>query len=316
MSKSAEIVILMLGGARRVSVAELLKESGKRLGYDVKILSYELDAKVPIAVIGEVIIGKKWSDPELMSDLENVISKYNVNIILPFVDGAIEIASKCKLAFPHLFVPVSDFALAQQMFDKTIAAEIFEKANLPIPTTYSTSDIKYPAIAKPRRGSASQGIKILTNPTDFASLTNIEDYIIQEYIEQNDEYTIDCYVADNGQTMCVVPRIRLEVVGGEVTKTQTCKIPELIEISNNVLSSLNFRGPITLQFLFDKRRQQFFLMEINPRLGGGVVCSILANAPIADYIIKESLNLPISQCNNWKDHTLMVRYRKEVIFYE
>ena len=57
-------------------------------------------------------------------------------------------------------------------------------------------------------------------------------------------------------------------------------------------------------------------MEINPRLGGGVVCSILAEAPITDYIIKEYLKIPIEECTNWKDNTLMVRYRKEVIFYE
>ena len=316
MNQGSDIVILMLGGARRVSVAELLKESGRKLGREVKILSYELDAKVPIAAVGEVIIGLKWSDPNLMNHLKKVIQEQNVNIILPFVDGAIEIASKCKKAFPELFVPVSDFNTCQQMFDKTIAAEVFEKANLSIPITYSPNNLIFPAIAKPRKGSASQGIKILHNNKELSELSNIDNYLIQEFIDENDEFTIDCYVADNGKILCIVPRIRLEVIGGEVTKTQTRNIPELIDQSNRVLSSLNFRGPITLQFLYDKKRDKYLLMEINPRLGGGVVCSILAEAPITDYIIKEYLKIPIEECTNWKDNTLMVRYRKEVIFYE
>ena len=34
------ITILMLGGGRRVSMAELLKESGKRLGAEVQVVGY------------------------------------------------------------------------------------------------------------------------------------------------------------------------------------------------------------------------------------------------------------------------------------
>ena len=45
----------MLGGSRRVSMAQLLKESGKRLGCEVEIVAYELDTQVPIAIEGDVI---------------------------------------------------------------------------------------------------------------------------------------------------------------------------------------------------------------------------------------------------------------------
>ena len=56
-------------------------------------------------------------------------------------------------------------------------------------------------------------------------------------------------------------------------------------------------------------------MEVNPRLASGVVCSIRAGAPIPDYIIGESLGIPLHACDDWCDNTLMTRYWKEVIFY-
>ena len=43
--------ILMLGGAKRVAMAEQLIRAGKRLGCNVKIFSHELSNQEPIASI-------------------------------------------------------------------------------------------------------------------------------------------------------------------------------------------------------------------------------------------------------------------------
>ena len=102
--------ILMLGGSRRVSVAQLLKDSGKRLGCDVKIIAYELDTEVPIAIEGEVIKGKSFSDPDVIEDITRVVKEHDVKIILPFINPAIEIASLCKEKINGVFVPVADFS--------------------------------------------------------------------------------------------------------------------------------------------------------------------------------------------------------------
>lgn len=311
-----KITVLMLGGARRVSMAEILKKSGANLGYDVEILSYELLAQVPIAVAGKVIVGLKWNDPGVVDDIARIVKENEVNIILPFVDGAIEVAAKCRNILPDVFIPVSDFETARVMFDKIEAAKAFREASIPIPTTYTAINAEVPAIAKPRRGSASRGIKIFNNLDELMHLENLSDYLVQEYITNCEEYTVDCYIDQTGRLLVDVPRIRIEVMGGEVTRTMTCRIPELESMSRDVIESFGLRGPVTLQFLHDLDKHRYLLMEINPRLGGGVICSIYAGAPIADYILKESLGVPVSPCDDWTDKTLMARYQKEVIFYE
>jgi len=314
--KRNRTVVLMLGGARRVSMAELLIKSAARLGHELEILSYELGTKVPIAAVGQVVVGLKWSDPGVVDDIVEICREKEVNIILPFVDGAIEVASKCADRLPDVFVPVSTPDVAAMMFDKVEAAKAFGKAGIPIPATYTALTASIPAIAKPRHGSASRGIKVFHNIEDLMHLQNIGDYLVQEYIERRNEYTVDCYVDARGEVMCTVPRLREEVMGGEVTRTSTCHNETLEQMSRDVIKAFNLRGPVTLQYIHDLNRDRFLLMEVNPRLGGGVVCSIYAGAPIADYILQESLGVPLTPCSDWTDNTLMARYWKEVIFYD
>lgn len=313
--KQNKLTVLALGGARRVSVAELIKRSGARIGYEVDFISYELNEEVPIAVVGRVIVGKRWSDPDVVSDIARVARENEVNIILPFVDGAIEIAAKCREVLKGVFIPVSGYDVASIMFDKVLAAKAFKEAGCPIPATYSVITAEMPAIAKPRHGSASRGIKIFHNIDELMHLDDLDNYLVQEYIERNHEYTVDCYVSQKGEILVTVPRRRLEVMGGEVTRTVTCRIPEVESMSRRIIEAFSLRGPVTLQFLHDLDRDRYLLMEVNPRLGGGVVCSIYAGAPITDYILDEALGVPLKPCTNWASQTLMARYLKETIFY-
>ena len=313
--KQPVLTVLMLGGARRVSMAELLIRSGKRLGYEVKIVSYELTQQVPIAMTGKVVTGLKWSDPNVVEDILRVVTEYEIKIILPFVDGSISVAARCKEKMPTLFVPVSDPSISSLMFDKKEAADAFEKAGIAIPLTYKIINAQLPVIAKPRFGSASRGIHVFHDMDDLMHLSDLSDYLLQEYIEERKEYTVDCYVSQKGELLVTVPRERLEIMGGEVTRTITTHIPQLEKMSREVIEKFNLRGPVTLQFLYDIRADRYLLMEVNPRLGGGVICSIYAGAPITDYILSESLGVEVRPCDDWIANTLMARYQKETIFF-
>ncbi len=307
---------MMLGGARRVSMAELLKRAGREIGREVEIISYELLEQVPIALEAKVIVGLRWSDPKVVADIVRVAKEHEVNIILPFVDGAIEVASKCRSYLPEVFIPVSDFDISRKMFDKVEAAKAFKEAGIPIPKTYSVLNAEMPAIAKPRHGSASRGIKVFYNIEDLMHLENLQDYIVQEYIEDREEYTVDCYVTQKGEILTIVPRARLEVMGGEVTRTITCRNSTLDRMSREVIQAFDLKGPITLQFLHDLSSDRYLLMEVNPRLGGGVICSIYAGAPFPAYLLKEMLGIEMKPCTDWAYNTLMARYQKEAIFFE
>lgn len=311
-----KVNVLFLGGAKRVSLAEHLIKAGKKQNLDVTIFSYELDERVPLASVGTILKGKKWSDADLFSDLHNQINKNGISIVLPFVDPAIEVAEMLKAGNNSLFVPTCGKDICHIMFDKVLSERWFVEKELPIPPSYSQDDkLSFPVIVKPRRGSASKGILVIDNAEQWVKLQNKDDYVIQQYIADREEYTVDCYVTTSGKIISIVPRLRIQTAGGEVMNSETRRDRDLIDISKRVLKSGDFKGPVTIQFLRDKKTGATYIMEINPRLGGGVITSIEAGADITEFILRNYLGEELEPCDSWKDRTLMTRYFKEVIFY-
>lgn len=310
--REGSIGILFLGGAKRVSMARHFTEAASRLGLNTRLYSYELDNLVPIATVATIIIGKRWSDPEVITDLEKVIRENDIDVMIPFVDGAVEVAA--SYPFKDCYAPVCSPILAAMMFDKVVAAQLFERENIPVPRTYTKGAPRYPLIAKPRRGSASRGIKIIKSSSDFRAIDPAE-YLIQEYIEHKREYTVDCFVSQAGEVIATVPRERLETAGGEVTRTVTVDRDDIIALTNTTIKALNLTGAVTLQFLEDVTDSRIMLMEINPRLGGGAVTAIAAGANIPLFILLESTMQPLSPVTDWKPGTMVARYLMETVFH-
>lgn len=311
----ATVNVLFLGGAKRVSMGRAMIEAGRRLGLDCRIFSYELSEREPIACIGTVIRGLRWADPALHSHLLEVCRENDIRAVVPFVDGAV--APAARLAAEGIFVPAAAPALCTRAFDKVAAQVWFESLCLPVPAALRDAaelDSR-PYIAKPRFGSASKGICVLRSRAEFDAFTTRRDeYLIQEYIADREEYTVDCYVhTASGEILAAVPRCRLEVSGGEVTRTVTFTSPAVEDLARDTLRRTGLRGAVTVQMLRDNASGRLMLMEINPRLGGGAVCSVAAGAPLPEYILREALALPCTPAQ-WLPEVEIARYPQEVVF--
>ena len=310
--------ILFLGGAKRVSMARLFKQAAARMGLGCEIFSYETDRCVPVACEAQVVEGRRWSDSDIQRHLHETVMTHHIDIIIPFVDGAVAVAADYASAHPgEVSVPAGSAADAELMFDKVRAARRFEALGLPVPRTYEPGDPCLRLIAKPRHGSASKGIIEINSIEQLDDiLLRREDYLIQERIDNREELTVDCYVSvTDGDILAVSPRRRNVTVGGEVSDTETVDVSEAVALASTTLKSTGLRGAVTVQFIRDLDDGRLMIMEINPRLGGGAVCSVIAGADIPAMIISEALGR--------KPHAMtassavrICRYMQEVVFID
>lgn len=305
------VSVLFLGGAKRVAMARLFIKAAKERGMECRIFSYELREEEPIACVGTVIIGRRWADPAVVDDIRRVCREHGITIVVPFVDGAVDVASRA--AGDGIFVPAGEPGDAETMFDKVRAASIFEKHGIPTPPTWRGGAVDRPLIAKPRHGSASKGILRIDCDADIPA--HPDEYIIQSRFDRREEISIDCYTGRDGRPLAIVPRRRIEVAGGEVVRSVTVDSPEAVELARTALAALALRGAVTVQLIRDTAGGDLYVMEINPRLGGGAVCAVHAGADIPGMILDEAAGIAPSAAA-YRPGTLIARYMQEVVFYE
>ena len=109
--------------------------------------------------------------------------------------------------------------------------------------------------------------------------------------------------------LCCVPRQRLEVRGGEISKCITRKDNVLPALKKYIGRINGARGVLTLQIFVDPSREKMLGIEINPRFGGGYPISHAAGANypcmlIKEYLLGESLGFH----DEWCSDLVMLRY--------
>ena len=140
----------------------------------------------------------------------------------------------------------------------------------------------------------------------------IPNAICQEFIKGT-EHTCDVYVDFNMKVRCVVPRKRIEVRAGEVSKGQVVKNRQIMARTAELVERLGAGpGVITVQLIMTAKGNLKFI-EINPRFGGGAPLAIKAGANFPKWVLQQLLGQqPEIKFDGFQDGLTMLRYDAEV----
>ena len=217
------------------------------------------------------------------------------------------------------FVLVSSPEVIDICQDKRKTSRFLKKNGFDTPVTMSPKaalakkKLNWPCFLKPWDGYASRGTAIVRNRKELLFFSKrIPNCLVQEFVKGS-EYTCDVYVDVDMEVRCVVPRKRLEVRAGEVSKGQVVKNIHIMNEATKVVSELGAGpGVVTLQlFLTEDDKVKF--IEVNPRLGGGVPLSIKAGANFPKWIMQELIGRRSNiRFDGFKENLVMLRYDSEV----
>ena len=243
--------------------------------------------------------------------LENC-KKNDIKIIVPTIDTELSILAenKEKLLSEGILPIISSKEICDTFYLKTTTEEFFKSHGFKTPKIIKDlKNANYPLFAKLNNSSLSIGARKVDSFEEARSLKG--DYVFQEFID-GVEYTIDAFFDDKSNLICVVPRERIEVRCGEVSKARTRKDRVIIDEIKRLSKYLNGAfGCLTIQLF--KRDNEIIFIEINPRFGGGYPLSYLAGADYAKFIKDIYEGKKLSYFEGWRDNLIMLRYDAEVL---
>ncbi|WP_186429900.1 ATP-grasp domain-containing protein [Clostridium sp. BSD9I1] len=267
--------ILLTAIGKRIQLIKYLKKSCKVFGTDcgeVAPAIYFVDKffKVP-----------KYNEHGYIDSLINICIEENIDMVIPLYEKEYKLLCENRYKFTEVGTKLllSDLEVINTFNDKYKTYEFFKENNINTPKSYIKgnlpNNIKYPLIIKPIDGMGSSNVFKVKNEKELSFFIDyVENPIIQEYIEGT-EYTIDVLCDFSGRVISSVPRERLEVRSGEVSKSRTVKNFKIIDAVLDLCSKTKFIGPITIQCIVSSNKEIKFI-EVNPRFGGGVPLSFEA----------------------------------------
>lgn len=217
----------------------------------------------------EFALMPKVSDPNLWKKTEEILKKFEVDVVIPsFDETMIDWAEKAS-HFEQLGtkVIISPLETIETFQDKWTTYGFFKEIGISAPKTSLTAEYE---LIKPRLGRGGSGIF----ENDFQTEIDMSGMISQEKIS-GEEYTVDVLFDKRGKPIYVVPRTRIDVKDGKSTKGIVIEHQKITELIDHISQHARFVGPINFQ-LFETKSGELVFIEINPRVAGGMALGFAA----------------------------------------
>lgn len=291
----------------------LLKYFKEQLKGDGLIIGGDMQLTAPALSVADVCVQlPAVYANDYIDTLLETCKRYSVDLIVSLNDLELPILSANKALFEEVGVKVlvSDSRVIDICFDKLKTAQFVEQIGLRAPRTYvrlidaeqaiEHGELAFPVIMKPRWGSGSIGIEIVDDIDDLrvvyhllcrkikktilATASQGDEYVMIQQLIKGREYGLDIMNDLNGNHVAVSVKEKLAMRAGETDKAITVDNAELSRMGQAIGTALGHIGNLDCDIL--EENGQYYVLELNPRFGGGFPFSYEAGVNLPGAIIQ------------------------------
>jgi len=302
--------ILLTCVGRRNYLVQYFREACGEHGF---VVGVDRDLTAPALADCNVVCEVPPIDSEeYIDDILGICQHHDIEMLVSLNDLELPIIARNKNKFEAIGVTaiVSDAALIDICFDKYSSFEWLVENGFDTPHTVldiddakvaiDSSRLSFPLIVKPRWGSASTCVftvnsveemelaygliqhQLTRNLLKGVSNTNKQNIVIQQKLTGT-EFGIDVLNDLSGQSRQVVVKQKIAMRAGETDKACVVSQPLLETLGASIGAKSGHIGNMDCDaFLVDGKA---YVLELNPRFGGGYPYSHLAGANFPGAIV-------------------------------
>jgi carbamoyl-phosphate synthase large subunit len=311
-----------------IPVIRALKESDF---YDVSIIGFAYESLEP-GIYMRDLIDKTYQIPypsagadALVARLEYIQEQEQIDMLIPNFDAELysfmKIEKVLKKLGIHMFLPTLEQFEERH---KVNLGDFGKKYGVRVPyarTIFSaneifglTNDFTYPVVVKGKYYDAYiayNSEQVLTHFNKISSKWGLP-IIIQEFI-YGSEYNVIALGDGKGNTIGAVPMRKQFITDkGKAWAGITIDEQELLEMTRSIISKTKWRGGMELE-LMKTRNNEFYLIEINPRIPAWVYLAVGAGQNLPEALVKLALGDEVKPYTHFQVGKMFIRYSWDMI---
>jgi carbamoyl-phosphate synthase large subunit len=303
--------VLLSCAGRAASLVRYFQDS---LGTQGLVIACDSSQSSPaLAAATHTLVVPEIGHPDYLSTLLSICEERQIRLLISVHDVELGYLAESAERFRRIgTIPVvSSPEVVARCYDKWQAFQWLRFHGIPTPNTFVTlqdamngierGELRLPVVIKPRYGSRSVGIEYAETRQElelahhWASIRHRRhtgstlpqggsgcELLIQEYIK-GQEYGLDVLNDLQGRYAATLCRRKLAMRDGNTDRAVTVDAPELEELGESIGRHLGHVGNLDCDVMM--AGDQCYVLDLNPRFGGGYPFSHLAGANIPAILI-------------------------------
>jgi len=299
--------------------------------FDVRIIGFAYESMEP-GIYMHDLVDKTYQIPfpsagqeSLLARLEYIQEIEKIDVLIPNFDAELfafmKLEKKLLKMGIHTFLPTVDQFEDRQ---KINLMEFGKKYDIKVPyarTIFSlseifglTADFTYPVVVKGKYYDAY----IAYNPEQVQTYFNKISskwgvpIIIQQFV-YGSEYNVIALGDGKGNTIGAVPMRKQFITDkGKAWAGITIDEKNLLEMTDRIISGSKWRGGMELE-LMKTQNNEFYLLEINPRIPAWVYLAVGAGQNMPEALVKLALGEEVKSFETYDVGKLFIRYSYDMI---
>lgn len=259
----------------------------------------------------EAFVVPRVTEPGYIDYLLSRCIEHDIGMVVSLNDHELPILAEQRARFEDAGIRllVSDPQVISLAADKLATVHFARRLGIDTPVTYSTleaamtgldhGEAAFPLFIKPRWGTASLGIECVGDREELrlawqlglrrlpalglSGGGGVQDQLLIQSRLTGHEYGLDIINDLDGKYRATFVKRKLAMRAGETDRAITELRPDLIELGRRIGCSLGHVGNLDCDVFADGDR--LFLLEINPRFGGGYPFSASAGADVPGALL-------------------------------